>query len=370
MKKGLLFSWLLLVITTAAFAQLTVAPEGGNKKAMVGERIGLTDVTIHYDRPGVKGREDKIWGQLVYTGFADLQFGTSKSSPWRAGANENTTIEFSHDVKIEGKDLAAGKYGFFIAFHPDQCTLIFSKNNASWGSYFYDEKEDALRIMVKPVRLPASVEWLKYEFINQTENSATVALSWEKLMIPFKVEVDVDKIQLASFRQELRGEKSFIPGWQSYVQAARYTLDRNVALDDGLKWADQAISGTFIGNANFTTLSTKAAILEKLGRVREADSIMKKAMPMASMLELHQYGRQLIAGKKAKDAMEAFELNYKKHPKEFTTVMGLTRGYSAMHDFKNALKFANLAVTLAPDTQSRKHVEGVVERLKKSEDIN
>src|SRR5215510_631620 len=104
---------LLVTITTTAFAQLTTPPDGGNKKAMVGERIGITDVTIHYDRPGVKGREGKIWGQLVYTGFTDLGFGTSKAAPWRAGANENTTIEFSTDVKIEGQSLPAGKYGFF-----------------------------------------------------------------------------------------------------------------------------------------------------------------------------------------------------------------------------------------------------------------
>ena len=112
-------------------------PDGGNKKAMVGERIGITDVTIHYDRPGVKGREGKIWGQLVHTGYADLGFGTSKAAPWRAGANENTTIEFSTDVMIEGQTLPAGKYGFFIAYDPNECTLIFSKNTTSWGSFFY-----------------------------------------------------------------------------------------------------------------------------------------------------------------------------------------------------------------------------------------
>src|SRR5882724_8131684 len=82
-----------------ATAQLTAVPSGGNKKAVVGERIGITDVTIHYDRPGVKGREGQVWGNLIHTGYKDLGFGTSKSAPWRAGANENTTIEFSTDVK-------------------------------------------------------------------------------------------------------------------------------------------------------------------------------------------------------------------------------------------------------------------------------
>src|SRR5438128_7609093 len=94
--------------TTCGYAQLTTTPSGGNKKAVVGERIGLTDVTIHYDRPGVKGREGKIWGALVYKGFTNLGFGSSKAAPWRAGANENTTFTFSDDVKVEGHDLPAG----------------------------------------------------------------------------------------------------------------------------------------------------------------------------------------------------------------------------------------------------------------------
>lgn len=363
MKKIVFFSWLLLVVTTAAFAQLTVAPEGGNRKAMVGERIGITDVTIHYNRPGVKGREGKIWGQLVYAGFTDLQFGSSKSSPWRAGANENTTIEFSTDVMIEGKPLPAGKYGFFIAYDPDNCTVIFSKNNTSWGSFFYDEKEDALRVNVKPVKQDKSVEWLKYEFINQQDNSATIALQWENLLIPVKIEVDLDRLQLQSFRDELRGEKSFIPGWQSYNQAARYTLERNVNLEEGLKWADQAISGVFIGNANFITLSTKAEILERLGRKAEADSIMKKALPLATMLQLHQYGRQLVAMKKPAEALAVFEQNHKQNPKQFTTLVGLMRGHSANKDYKKALKYANEALPLAPDELNKNYLKGLIEKL-------
>ena len=142
----------LLAANTISFiskAQLTQPPNGGNKKAWVGERIGITDVTINYDRPGVKGREGKIWGQLVHAGFIDQGFGSSKSAPWRAGANENTTITFSTDVTIEGKPLAAGRYGFFVAYDPNESTLVFSKNSTSWGSYFYDEKEDALRVKVK-----------------------------------------------------------------------------------------------------------------------------------------------------------------------------------------------------------------------------
>jgi hypothetical protein len=370
MKKSACIGLLLALFTTTSFSQLTVAPDGGNKKAMVGERIGITDITIHYDRPGVKGREGKIWGQLIHVGYTDLGFGTSKAAPWRAGSNENTTIEFSSDVKIEGQSLAAGKYGFFIAYDPGECTLIFSRNSTSWGSFFYNPAEDVLQAKVKPVTTDKSVEWLKYEFMNETENSATIALVWEKLMIPFKVEVDLVKLQLESFRRELRGERSFSPGWQSFEQAARYTSDKNTDLEEGLKWADQAVNDQFVGQANFVTLSTKADILTKLGRTAEADSTMKKALPLGTVQQLHQYGRQLLADKKNAAALEVFKMNYQKNPGLFATTVGLTRGYSANGDYKTALKYANLALPLAANAQAKKVVEDMIAKLKDGKDVN
>lgn len=351
-----------------AYAQLTTTPSGGNKKAMIGERIGLTDVTIHYDRPGVKGREGKIWGQLIPVGFTDQGFGPSKAAPWRAGANENTTIEFSTDVKIEGQPLAAGKYGFFIAYDPNECTLIFSKNSTSWGSFFYNDKEDVLRVKVKPVATDASVEWLKYEFIHQTPNSADIALQWEKLMIPFKVEVDVNATQIASFENELRNSKGFM--WESWAQAAQWCVDNNTNLDEALLWSDSATSVNFGGDRIFRAWSTQAQILNKLGRTAEADSIMKKALPYAEVFELHQYGRQLIAQKKNKEALEVFKMNYDKNPNQFTTLMGLTRGYAANGDNKNALKYANMALPLAPDAQNKNNLENIIQKLKDGKDIN
>ncbi|MFI5128788.1 MAG: DUF2911 domain-containing protein [Chitinophagales bacterium] len=370
MKKIVCVCLFSLLAVLNVFSQLTMPADGGNKKAMVGERIGITDVTIHYDRPGVKGREGKIWGQLVHTGYADLGFGTSKASPWRAGSNENTTIEFSTDVTVEGKPLASGKYGFFIAFDPNECTLIFSKNNSSWGSYFYKPEEDVLRVKVKPVATDKSVEWLKYEFMNETENSAMIALAWEKLMIPFKVEVDLNKLQLESFRRELRGERSFSPGWQSFQQAARFTADKNINLEEGLKWAEHSVSDQFVGDANFVTLSTKADILAKLGRTAEADSTMKRALPMGNAQQVHQYGRQLLAQKKNKEALEVFKMNNQKNPNQFVTLMGLTRGYSANGDYKNALKTANLALPLAPGQQAKTQVETMIQQLKEGKDVN
>ncbi len=369
-KNKILFLSVLVLSANLVYSQipLTVLPSGGNKKATVSEQIGLIKVTINYDRPGVKGREGKIWGGLVHTGFIDQGFGSSKAAPWRAGANENTTIEFSTDVSIEGKKIPAGKYGFFIAYDPSECTLIFSKNNSNWGSYFYNENEDALRVKVKPVALDKSVEWLKYEFSDETENSAFIALSWEKLMIGFKVEVDYIKDQLELFRKELRTDKGFI--WQSWAQAADWCLQRNVNLEEALLWADSATSPGFEGDKSFRAASTKAQILEKSGRTNEANEAIKKALPLASMTEMHQYGRSLLTQKKAKEALEVFKTNYSKYPNQFTTLVGLVRGHSANADYKNALKYAEQALPLAPDVNNKTSVTSMIEKLKAGKDVN
>lgn len=369
MKRSLL-SLLAMGILTASQAQisLTQLPSGGNKKAIVGERIGLTDVVIHYDRPAVKGREGKIWGGLVHKGFTDQGFGNSKAAPWRAGANENTTIEFSNDVTIEGQPLKKGKYGFFIAYDSTESTLIFSNNAGSWGSYYYNDKEDALRVKVKPVRANNSTEWLRYEFMNQTENTATIALVWERLMIPFKVETNYVKDQIASFQNELRTQRGFY--WLPWEQAAQWCLQRNVNLEQALQWADSASSTTFGGNTQFGPKATKAQILQKLGRGDEAAALMKEALPLANMQEIHGYARSLLAQKKAKEALEVFQMNFQKNPNKFTTLVGLTRGLSATGDYKNALKYAEQALPLAPDNNNKNAVAGMIDKLKKGQDVN
>ena len=369
MKKMLSFVFAVCCCTVVSYAQipLTVAPSGGNKKASVGERIGLTDVIIHYDRPGVKGREGKIWGQLVPVGFTDQGFGSSKSAPWRAGSNENTTIEFTSDVKINGQPLAAGRYGFFIAYDPNESTLIFSRNSTSWGSFFYDDKEDVLRVKVKPVALDKSVEWLKYEFTDETANSATIALQWEKLSIPFKIETDYFKDQVESFRRELRNKEGFL--WESWNQAAQWCLVNNTNLDQALEWSDSATSVSFGGDRSFGAWSTKAQLLEKLNRQADADAIMKKSLVFASMNEVHQYARTLVAQKKVKEAMEVFQSNFKKYPNQFTTLVGLARGYSANGDYKNALKYLTQALPLSPAAQ-KNNVETMIQKLKDGKDIN
>ncbi len=370
MKNALLTAAALFLLLANTLAQLTTTPDGGNKKAQVSENIGITTVSIEYGRPAVKGREGKIWGNLVHKGFTDLGFGSSKSSPWRAGANENTVIEFSTPVIIGGKPVPAGKYGLFVAYDSLASTLILSKNYTSWGSFFYNENEDALRVTVKPVPLDKSVEWLKYEFLNQTDSSATVALEWEKLMIPFKIETDYVNLQLQSFRRELRGEKSFSPGWQNYNQAAAYCLVHNVNYEEGLAWAEEAVNGQFVGNKNFTSLSTKAQLLARLNRGAEAEALMKEALPLGNPAQIHAYARQLLLQKKTKEAFDAFKLNYDKTPNTFTTNMGMTRGYSALKDYKKAVEYALKALPQAPDKVNKDNVMRIIQLLQDGKDVN
>jgi hypothetical protein len=370
MKNKLLTAAVLLCLCSPAFSQLTTIPDGGNKKAMVQENIGVTNVTIEYGRPGVKGREGKIWGGLIHKGYMDLGFGTSKQAPWRAGANENTTIEFTTPVIVEGKPLPAGKYGLFIAYDPNESTLILSKNSTSWGSFFYDPKEDALRVPVKPVALDKSTEWLKYEFMNETDSSATVALVWEKLMIPFTVSADNINLQLESFRRELRSNKGFNTGWQSWNQAANYCLMHNTNLQEALVWCEKSISEPFIGSKNFNNLSTKAQILSKLNRQAEADALMKEALPLGTAPQVHAYARQLLQMKKNQEAFETFKLNYDKNPNIFTTNMGMMRGYSAINNYKKAMEYAQKALPQAPDKVNKDNIERLMKLLQEGKDVN
>jgi hypothetical protein len=367
MKKSIfLFAFIFVsLISDSQVNPLSAPPPGGNKKALVGERIGITDVTIRYDRPGVKGRDGKIYGTpVVHNGFEDLGFGSSKAAPWRAGANENTTIEFSTNVKVEGKDLAAGKYGFFIAYGKDECTVIFSKENGAWGSFFYNDKEDALSVKVKPVSLDKQVEWLKYEFTDQTENSVVIALQWEKTSIPFKVEVDLINTSLNAFRRELKSDKGF--SWQAFEQAASFCDDHSTNLEEGLTWSNNAV----LFDKNFQTLVTRSSILDKLGKKAQADSSMKAALPLGSMNDLHFYGKRLLAQKKNKEALEVFKANAAKNPKQFTTYAGLTRGYSANGDYKTALANAKLALPLAPNPPNKTAIEEMIKKLEAGKDVN
>ncbi len=234
-------------------------------QATVSQNIGLSTVTISYHRPGVKERE--IWGtQLApYDG---------KPFPWRAGANENTTIAFSHDAKINGTSIAAGTYGFHTIPTASDWILIFSKNHTSWGSFFYNAEEDALRITVRPEENP-HIEWLAYGFENLTPNSASAYLAWEKLKVRFDVEFDAHEIALTSIRDQLRSVPAFT--WQGWYQAAEYCHSNNINTEEAMAWIEESLKR----QENDMNLGLKGKMLAKAGKTEEARKALNKALEIA-----------------------------------------------------------------------------------------
>jgi tetratricopeptide (TPR) repeat protein len=362
----------ILVFALSSFGQVpynAAVPNGYTRKAAVSEQVGLTQVTITYHRPEVRGREGKIWGQIVPKGFVDQGFGNGKPTPWRAGANENTVIEFDKDVKVEGQPLPKGRYALFIAYDPAESVVIFSKRSDAWGSFYYEESEDALRVKVKPQPIEKSAEHLKYEFTGQTPNLAIVALSWEKLSIPFKVEVDLLKQQFDAFVTEALNPRGWTP--QGLVIAANWTLQNNYQLEKGLEWATMASGPSFPGDPrSFAALSARAAILDKLGRTEDAAAALKTALPLGTTGELQQLGRQLLAAKKPIAALEVFEFNYKKSPDQFPALIGMARGLSANGEYAKALEYATKALPLAPNAANKQAVQTMIDKLRTGRDIN
>jgi hypothetical protein len=334
----------LLILSVSLAVQAQVKTPRDSRMAAVMEQVGITDVTINYSRPAVNGREGKIWGDLVPYGFVDYHYGTSKAAPWRAGANENTTVEFSTDVVIEGKPLTAGKYGFFIAMGQEKATLVFSKDNNAWGSFYYNPASDVLRVEVPVIKMTESVERLKYEFAGETDSSATAMLEWEKVKIPFTIAVNLKKTQVDAYRYAFNSG-SFYEYWQNMQQAAEFCLVNDVNLEEAITWADRSIN-TYFGEANFRTLSTYAGLQEKAGRQHEADSLMKIAFPKGTIDDIYSYGSKLVRMKKNKAAFDAFKINYDKAPKNWLANFGLAKGYAAVGDKTAAIKYADLSMQL------------------------
>lgn len=372
----------LLVLTVTQLgslkAQLTLPPSGDNQKCEVVQHIGLVRATVMWGSPDIhtpsgEDRTGKIWGELVPYGLSNLDFGLSDEkhlTPWRAGANENTVFAVSHDVQIEGKPLPAGKYGLHMIPGKDEWVIIFSKNHTAWGSYFYQQSEDALRVTVKP-QPSAYTEWLTYEFDDRLASSCTVRMRWEKLAVAFKVSVpNINDLYLAKIRQELQNEPGF--DYRTFITASQFCVERKFALEQGLAWAEDAISLKYIGIRNFQTLSNKAQVLTAMGRKDEAAAIMKEAIkePTAAMQDIHMYARSLQASKNNQEALEVFKLNNQRFPDAYMTLFGLVRGYSAVGDYKNALKYANLALPKATEGQQKSQIEAAIGKLKENKDMN
>jgi hypothetical protein len=255
-----------------------------SQKAQVMQTVGLTDVTINYSRPGVKGRV--IWGELV-----------PYDKVWRTGANEATIITFSTDVKVNGQALPAGTYSIHTIPTKGDWTVIFNKKAEQWGSYSYDEKDDALRIQVK-AQPHEFTEWMAFSLPNIAVDKATVALDWEKVRVPFEIQVETIEHALASARAAMASLAA--DDQQTAFRCASFAFDNNVAPDEARQWVDKSISI----KETWLNLRLKANMMAKEGKTAEAIQFGEKAIAVgktdAPADEIAKIEKQVAEWKKAK----------------------------------------------------------------------
>ena len=320
-----------------------------SQRASITQRVGLTDITVVYHAPLANGRE--LFGKTV-----------PYDKVWRAGANENTTISFTDDVSVEGKPLPAGTYGLHMIPKADEWTIIFSKNSTSWGSFSYDEKEDALRVNVKP-GAGENRDSLAYTFDDLKPESAAVTMRWGKVAVPFHVSVDVNAITERAIKNQLRSVGGFT--WAGYDEAANWNLDANYKLDDAVKWEDTSIQN----EERFENLETKSRILDAMGKKQEAADTLKKALDKANAIQFYVYARTLQRAKQQDRAFDLYRQGAKKFPDHWISHVGLARIASASGNFDEATKQMKIAIAGTQGPQQQQ-LEGLEKRLENKDDIN
>lgn len=311
----------------AQYSQLDLPRE--SQHASITQRIGTTDITIDYNRPGVKGRT--VWGDIV-----------PYDQIWRAGANENTTLTTSHEITVEGTKLPAGTYGLHMLPTKTAWTIILSKDHTAWGSYFYKKEYDAVRATVVPQ--PCSMtEQVTYDFTNVTKDGATLVMRWEKLEVPIKLGVDVHGIVLAELPTQLRGLGAF--GWETWYEAAHYAHEEKIAAEQAMKWVDMSIAR----GANFENQTLKATLLEESGKSAEAAALRKSMIDEATNAQLNTYAYTLMNQGKTAEAVKMFELNAKRHADDPNTHDSLGEGYMTVGNKDAAIKSFKKSLSMKPN---------------------
>lgn len=255
-----------------------------SQKASVMQTVGVTDITITYSRPAVKGR--KIWGDATAAELADVKGAATldnqntrpKDAPivpynhvWRTGANEATTFAVTDDVMINGQKLPAGTYSLHTIPGKDEWTIIFNSDAGQWGSFSYDEKKDVLRVKAKPQTTADNQEWLNYNFPTVTPNSAQVLIRWEKIAVPFTVEIpNVEALMKAKVEASIAANPT---DWKIPLNVASlYAGDDK--WDEAIAWTDKSIKV----KENFQNLAAKAQYLFAAGRKAEALALADRAV--------------------------------------------------------------------------------------------
>lgn len=334
-----------LFASATAHAQVALKVPDASPAASVHQTVGITEITVTYHRPAVNGRE--IWGKLVPYG-----------EPWRSGANENTTISFSTDVKVGGKPLHAGTYGLHTLPTAKDWTVMFSTTTLAWGSFTYDPKEDAVRVTVTPRATPTSEERLSYRFDDVTDTKATLVLAWEKLAVPVSIEVETPKLVMASIRQQLRGPAGF--SWQGFAQAANYWLKNGGALDEALKLVDRSIANT----PTYRNLNLRAAILDKQGNAKGAAELRSKAQPLATANDLNQEAYRLNGDHKPDEAIRLLQTATERFPEAWGIQDSLGDVFAGKGDKPAAIAAYTKALSLVKDPAEKKRIEQTIAKLK------
>jgi hypothetical protein len=326
-----------------AQAPALVLPEP-SPRARVSQRVGLTELEVTYNRPAVKGR--KVWGGLVPYGQI-----------WRAGANENTVISFSTPVRVGGTPLPAGRYGIHMLPTATTWTVIFSSQSHGWGSYSYDPKEDLARIQVTPVATEPT-ERLAFTFDDPGEKSVTLSLRWGQLRVPIPLEVDTKQVVVASLREQLKGLHQFFP--EAWSGAAGWCLRQDTNLEEAQAWVDRslALRETYAG------LRTKAALLEKKGDVKTAESLRAKALTIATEAEINQQGYTLLGQNKLDEAIALFQRNVKDHPDSWNTYDSLAEAYALKGDKAQAVANYRKAFDMVAREDQRARIQVELDKLK------
>lgn len=296
LKRFYLSSLAVLLVGAGLSAVGQVRVPRPSQKASVMQTIGVTDITITYSRPGVKGR--KIWGdplpsQAEVKGEATLDDQNARPKDaaivpwghaWRTGANEATQFVVTDDVLINGQKLPAGSYSLHTVPNKDEWTIIFNSVANQWGSFNYDAAKDTLRVKVKP-EVGENKEWLEYSIDPVSDSSARVNIRWEKLTVPFTVEVkDIPALALAKARAAVAAAKP--EDWNTPFQAANFALSQPSSAAEGAAWLDQSIKV----KETYQNLSRKARLLAEQGKTQEAIAVGEKALALGKAAKANTSG--------------------------------------------------------------------------------
>ena len=343
--RALAIALVCLALPAGLPAQVpTLVLPKASQRATVTQTIGLTRVGITYDRPLVNGRE--IWGKLV-----------PYDSVWRAGANENTVIEFSSPVRVGGQELPPGRYGVHMIPTADEWTVILSRQADAWGSFSYDPKEDAVRLTAVPVAAPFQ-EGLGYTLDDPGTGSVVATMHWEKLAVPFTVEVDPKRVVVDSLRQQLRGLGRFF--WQPWVQAAAWCAANDTNLEEAAEWAQSSIAI----NENFTNLRVKATLLEKTGDATNAAQLRLRSFELATEPDINAYGYQLLGEGKVDSAIVVFRKNVKDYPGSWNAYDSLGEAYATKGDKRRAIEQYDKARAMTRDPAQQRRIAGILAGLR------